>query len=147
LALAGCANTYKQEGVPSIPAVDVAVIEDDPCKDNKCLTIKKIDGRERGIGLFKRYELLPGLRRIQLNYSAGYSYSSAEMILEFTAESGHVYKMSANADRWQWRPEIIDQADQRVVSRMVGYVGEWRQVFDANGQPVLDENGKPVHDW
>ena len=120
--LVGCASTYRQAGVEQLNPSSMAVIEAEPCEKLKCLMLQEIDGKWRGVGWFKRYELNPGLRTIKFVYHAPYIRGKTGIVVEFLAEAGHTYGVRANADHnnMTWRPEVFDKATQEVVSRKVG---------------------------
>ena len=116
----GC-STYRQPGVDSLAKQDIAVIETDPCEGFRCLAIQEIDGKWRGVGWIKRYELAPGLRNIKFIYNAPGIVSQGAIVVEFIAEPGHTYGIRANAHHGQmtWAPEVFDKSSQLVVSKFV----------------------------
>jgi hypothetical protein len=125
----GCASVYQQPGIKLDSSMDMAVIEDDPCANSQCLIVLKIDGQRRGIGWFRRYELQPGLRTIELAFGGvvpngqqmTHAGSTSNVVVEFEARPGTTYVMRANAGQGSlsWRPEIIEKTSGAVVSRQL----------------------------
>jgi hypothetical protein len=124
------ASVYQQRGVKSLDPASVAVIEDDPsCPQLQCLIVRRVDGKWRGIGWFRRYELLPGVRTIEFTFfgfdrsSRGttVSKSDSDVVVEFEARPGVTYLMRANVapDKESWRPEIFEKDSGAVVSHVV----------------------------
>lgn len=121
LSLQACSTVYRQAGLDRAPRSEVAVIEVASCGDN-CPVIQEIDGKWRGVGTFKEYEIKPGVRNVKFIYmDAGYS-GSRGLIVSFDAKRGAVYGVRANADRsrMMWNPEIVDTSTGQVVSTLVG---------------------------
>ncbi len=84
--------------------------------------IQEIDGKWRGIGWFKRYELLPGTRQLKFVLMAPGVYSKDAILVEFDAQPGRTYAIRENANyrAMKWNPEVVDVATQQVVSKQVG---------------------------
>lgn len=122
LLLVGCASVYRQDGIASFDTSKIAVIESSPCKNDQCLIIQEIDGKWRGPGWFKRYELLPGTRKLKLVYVAPGTRGKNAVLIEFNAQPGGTYvvRENANYSTMKWNPEIVDVATQQVVSKQVG---------------------------
>ncbi len=100
----------------------MAVIEAEPCKDNQCLLVQEIDGKWRGPGWIKRYELVPGARRLKLVFMAPGLRGENAVLVEFEAKAGRTYLIRTSADYagMKWRPEVFDAETREVVSRYVG---------------------------
>jgi hypothetical protein len=122
LLCAGCASVYRQDGTSSSDPSKIAVIEADPCKDNQCLIVQEIDGKWRGPGWIKRYELLPGTRRLKLLFMAPGVRGRSAVLVEFNAQPGETYiiRENTNYSNMKWRPEVVDVANQQVVSKLIG---------------------------
>jgi hypothetical protein len=123
LLLIGCASTYRQHGVTSSDPSKIAVIEDEPCKNMQCLVIQEIDGKWRGVGWIKRYELVPGTRTFKFVFVAGNRVHGQNAILvQFEAKAGRSYVIRHNANfaAMKWKPEVVDVATHEVVSTEVG---------------------------
>lgn len=122
LLLVGCASVYRQAGVTSSDASQIAVITAEPCPNHQCLIIQEIDGKSRGVGWFKRYELLPGTRRLELTLMAPGVFSRQAVLVEFDAQAGQTYfiRENANYSSMQWNPEVVNVATRQVVSKQVG---------------------------
>lgn len=121
LSLQACSTVYRQAGLDSAPRSEVAVIEVASCGDH-CPIIREIDGKWRGVGTFKEYEIKPGVRNIKFIYMDPTSSGSRGLIVSFDAKRGAVYGVRANADhsRQVWNPEIVDKSTREVVSTLVG---------------------------
>jgi len=121
LILSGCASTYRQPGTDA-QGTGIAVIEDEPCEGNNCLILQEIDGKFRGIGWFKRYELMPGKRIIKFIFKAPGVSSQGAVLVEFNAEAGHTYGVRANASStaMRWSPVVFDKNSGQVVSKPIG---------------------------
>lgn len=126
LLLIGCASVYKQHGVTSSDPSKIAVIEDEPCKNKQCLVIQEIDGKWRGVGWIKRYELVPGTRTFKFVFvGAGGVYGvhgQNAILVQFEAKAGRSYviRHNANFGAMDWKPEVVDVATHEVVSTQVG---------------------------
>jgi hypothetical protein len=122
LLLIGCASVYRQHGVISSDPSKIAVIEDEPCRNNQCLVIQEIDGKWRGVGWIKRYELVPGTRTLKFVFKAGGAHGQTAILVQFEAKAGRTYvtKHNANYGEMKWKPEVVDVATQEVVSTQVG---------------------------
>ena len=120
--LAGCASTFRQEGLTATDPSGIAVLEVVELPDNQALLIGSIDGKWRGVGSFKRYELLPGERAVELSYVGRWVYSTKALVLSFNAEAGHTYRMRAITDRTKmiWTAQIFDVQTSEVVSKKSG---------------------------
>jgi hypothetical protein len=127
--ISACASVYRQPGIKSNSPMEMSVIEDEPCPSTQCLIILKIDGKRRGPGWLRRYELLPGLRTIEFAFFGlgangphmTNTYSTSNIIVEFEARPGAIYLMRSNSDRdsLRWQPEIIEKTSGTVVSRQL----------------------------
>lgn len=126
LVLGGCAATYRQDGL-NAQSTQMAIIEDEPCQGANCLVIQEIDGKFRGVGLFKRYELMPGKRTLKILYQAPGVTSQGALLVEFEAGAGYRYGIRANASSsaMRWAPEVYDRASGQTVSRIVGTTGAY----------------------
>jgi len=122
LLLIGCASVYRQHGVTSSDPSKIAVIEDEPCKDKQCLIIQEIDGKWRGVGWIKRYELVPGTRTLKFIFVAGRVHGQTGILVRFEAKAGrnYVIRHNANYGAMKWNPEVVDVATDEVVSTQVG---------------------------
>jgi|SRR5277367_5415153 len=121
--LAGCARTYEGPGVENLPPSSLAVIDIDlPLDDPQLPILQEVDGKWRGVGILRRYELVPGPHTISFIYAYWFKRSTIAIVDSFRAEAGHTYHIRANADaqRMIWKPEIIDTATGAVVSTQVG---------------------------
>jgi hypothetical protein len=114
--LAGCASTYRQEGLTANEPSAVVEME------GSDVIIQEIDGKWRGVGTFKQYELKPGARRLRLLYIGQRVQGTTAIIVEFKAEAGRTYiaRSNANPTTMKWSPQVLDARTQEVVSRQVG---------------------------
>jgi hypothetical protein len=121
LLLVGCASVYRQAGVASSDASQIAVITAEPCSNHQCLIIQEIDGKWRGIGWFKRYELLPGLKTLELTFMAPGISAKQVALVAFDAQAGQTYfiRENVNYSAMQWNPEVVNSATREVVSSPV----------------------------
>jgi hypothetical protein len=121
--VSGCATTYRQDGAELIEASKVAVIDTSACEKDQCPIIQEVDDKWRGVGVFKRYNLVPGMRKLKLIFMAGGVTARRAFVLEFRAEPGRTYVMKANANYefMTWNPEVLDASTKEVVSRPVGF--------------------------
>lgn len=122
LLLIGCTTVYRQGGIQSSDPAQIAVIEAEPCKNNQCLLVQEIDGKWRGPGWIKRYELLPGTRKLKLVFMAPGVQGQKAILVEFDARAGSTYviREDANYATMKWNPTVVDVSTQEVVSKQVG---------------------------
>ena len=121
LSLQACSTVYRQAGLDRSPRSEVAVIELASCGDH-CPIIQTIDGKWRGVGAFKEYEIKLGVRNVKFIYRDGGFSGSRGLIVSFDAKRGAIYGVRANADhsRQMWNPEIVDNSTGEVVSTLIG---------------------------
>ncbi len=62
-------------------------------------------------------EILPGEHAVEVNYRSWKGASDQPTILTFSAETGHVYRVEAEAGYRQWTAKIIDISTGATVSR------------------------------
>jgi hypothetical protein len=120
--LTGCASTYRQDGLAANEPAAIVEMEGSDA------IIQEVDGKWRGLGTFKQYELKPGVRKLRLIYvgqgaqgSQGVQGAKA-IIVEFNAEAGRTYvaRSNANLTMMKWDPVVLDARTQQVVSKQVG---------------------------
>jgi hypothetical protein len=126
LAVAGCANTYRGAGVSELPASQISVLQNNTNLGVGGLNILEVDGKHRGNGFFRKYELTPGQHRIKFEWlGIGWRLEKGNNIveLEFMAEPGHLYEMRfditrTGGERGEFRSWIENVATGRSVSRI-----------------------------
>lgn len=123
LLLGGCASTYKQEGSELVEPSEISIVDTNACQQHGCPIIQEVDDKWRGIGTFKRYELIPGVRKLRLIYMANGVTASRAFVVKFRALPGRAYTMRSNADfsTMTWNPEVLDAITQEVVSKQIGF--------------------------
>ncbi|PKO46435.1 MAG: hypothetical protein CVU31_09955 [Betaproteobacteria bacterium HGW-Betaproteobacteria-4] len=121
--VAGCSTTYKQDGTDLIEDSRSAIIDTSSCEKNQCPVIQEVDDKWRGLGQFKLYKLMPGIRKLRLIFVANGVTAKRAFLVEFRAEPGRTYVMRANADfeAMTWNPEVLDASTKEVVSKHTGF--------------------------
>ncbi|KGQ20391.1 hypothetical protein LF41_928 [Lysobacter dokdonensis DS-58] len=121
--LAGCGGgAYTGAGTKSLPPAEVAVLEHEHPEASH-FVISHVDGKRRGIGLFKEYVLTPGEHAIRL--TGGVRVDAATSLIAekpvevvFNAEAGKRYLIDAGFDvpGKAWGAFVIDKSTGKVVS-------------------------------
>jgi|GEM_PF-7012601 len=121
LLLSACSSKYRQPELGYLPRSEYAVINVESC-DNDCPIIQEIDGKWRGVGMFKEYEIAPGTRTIKFIYVQGFIQAQTGIIVQLEAKKGEVYGIRANADHssMTWKPEIYNKSTGQLVSKQIG---------------------------
>jgi len=119
--LSACSTTYRQAELGSLPRSEYAVIQADSC-GNDCPIIQEIDGKWRGFGMIKEYEIASGTRAIKFIYVQGFVNAQTGIIVQLEANKGEIYGIRANADRssMTWMPEIYNKSTGQIVSKKIG---------------------------
>lgn len=75
-----------------------------------------------GPGWIKRYELLPGTRKLKLVFMSPAAQGQNAILVEFDARPGRTYvvREDANYATMKWNPTVVDVSTQEVVSKQVG---------------------------
>jgi hypothetical protein len=126
LAATGCADTYKGAGVSELPASQISVLQNNTNMGVGGLNILEVDGKHRGNGFFRKFELTPGQHRIKfewLGFGKALEKGNNIVELEFTAEPAQVYEIKFNTTKTEpgkgiFRSWIEDIATNRAVSRV-----------------------------
>lgn len=123
ILVSGCATTYSQDGTELIEASKIAIIDTGSCEKEQCPIIQEVDGKWRGIGQFKNYKIMPGMRKLRLIFTARGATAQRAFLVEFNAEPGRTYIMRANANfgAMNWSPEVLDASSLKVVSKQIGF--------------------------
>ncbi len=130
LFLTGCAGTaFKSAGVKNLQANEVAVLEHHT-PAYSLFIISHVDGKNRGIGIFKEYILAPGEHSIRLTAATPVGPPTPGAILDkslvaqhpievvFTAEAGKRYVIDVQFDipNKTWGSFVMDKSTGKVVS-------------------------------
>ena len=120
-AFSGCATVYRMPEAKALPREQLAILEDNSGTGSDVIVFT-VDGRDRGAGFFKRFELAPGRRAIGLSGNVHGGMYADERTLYFTAEAGKVYELKTETirqpqsllkpstwERGRWRAWIIDK--------------------------------------
>ena len=103
--LSACASTYKAPGLPAGGDGAIAILEPEVFDRMAKFLVTKIDGQNRGIGWFERFELAPGRREITASVNSGV-LMGANVTRFFTAEAGKRYVFVVRDDpvakRWSF---------------------------------------------
>ena len=91
--LNACATSaYRSPSAKIQPVSQLAVLEYNGTFGGGGVNIVKVDGKHRGIGLIRRYELAPGERSLKILLNI-YATISEPIVLTFTAEAGQIYEL------------------------------------------------------
>ena len=127
LAASGCANTYKGPGVADLPRSQISILQNNGDLGLNGLNILEVDGRHRGAGFIRTYELAPGKHRIKFEW-LGYGWrlqKGSNMVeLDFTAAPARTYEIKfgltrTEFDKGVFRSWIEDVATRQSVSSIV----------------------------
>jgi hypothetical protein len=89
--LSACAaSTYRSPGTESDALSSLAVLEYNG--DLAGVNIAEVDGKGRGIGIFRRYELAPGERSLTIGLNVGFTRAEP-VVLSFSAAAGETYEL------------------------------------------------------
>jgi hypothetical protein len=117
LALAGC-GTFRNEQAARVAESDRAVlVYNGPSAG---ISVSHIDGQNRGIGLYERFELAPGLRTVTVYLNLP-GTRSKQLTVEFKAEPAGNYESRYSTSPGKfgigiWRAWVIDSATRATVS-------------------------------
>ncbi|MDQ0038092.1 hypothetical protein J2W30_005879 [Variovorax boronicumulans] len=121
---AGCTSVYRTPGAEAVAGSELAVLE-----YNGGLAIGvniiEVDGKHRGAGFFRRYELTPGAHSITVALNLGLGFSAKSQLLTFEAKASEVYDLkyeikNTGYNTGTWRVWIEEKATGRVISAMDG---------------------------
>ena len=91
--VSGCASSiYRTPGAEDREIGQLAVVEYNGQLGAGGVNIMKVDGKSRGIGFFRRYELSPGEHSMTIDLNIPKA-SSRLVTLKFTAEAGRTYEV------------------------------------------------------
>jgi hypothetical protein len=89
--LSACAtSTYRSPGTEADALSGLAVLEYNG--DLAGVNIVEVDGKGRGIGFFRRYELAPGERSLKIELNVGFTHADP-VVLSFVAVAGETYEL------------------------------------------------------
>lgn len=95
---AGCASVYRTPGAASVRAEDLAVLE-----YNGGMVIGaniiEVDGKHRGVGFIRRYELTPGEHALTVALNLGLGFSAKNQVLRWNAVASDVYELKYDIQR------------------------------------------------
>lgn len=122
LALAGC-GTFRNDVALGVPAAQRAVlVYKGPSAG---VTVIEVDGQDRGIGLYDRYELAPGLRTVGVMLNVP-GLQSDPLALEFHAVPAREYELRYEVKPGRtafglgtWRIWVEDTVSGETVSRPI----------------------------
>jgi hypothetical protein len=109
VAISACASVYRSPGSESLSPSEIAVIDHkNPLGSDT--VIEDIDGKWRGVGIIKRYELSPGEHSITVAVNK-YGYTGGKITGWFQAQAGRVYVIDAILDTtaMRWGISITDK--------------------------------------
>ncbi len=109
-------GTYSMEGAKGISPDELAILETkiEGCSD--CIYVSDIDGKSRGYGYYKTYELIPGERSITVygNSQLGFAKNATDIV--FNAEAGKIYYLNlVSANNGYWIASINDKQTKKQV--------------------------------
>jgi hypothetical protein len=124
LALSGC-GTFRNDRAAEVAETDRAVlVYNGPSAG---VSVSHIDGQDRGVGLYRRYELATGPRTVTAFLNLPGTNSRLQSV-EFTAERAGKYELLYATTRdafgggGTWRIWVIDSATGTTVSRPSRFV-------------------------
>lgn len=88
--LGGCATVYRDPQAKGVPKETIAVLLD-PSSISSDVIITHINGRRRGTGFFRRFELPPGMNTVTLVGNSQAGMRTDRTVLSFFAEEGKTY--------------------------------------------------------
>ena len=116
--LSGCASVYRTPGAEASKLADLAVLEYNG--DIAGVGVSEVDGKYRGVGIFRRFELVPGDRSVTV-YLANYTIKAMPITLKFSAQAGSTYDLlyevrPTSTRAGNWNAWIIDKQSGKTVS-------------------------------
>lgn len=122
--LSGCTSIYRTPGSENVPASALAIVEYD-LNILKGVNVIEVDGKHRGNGFFRSYELTPGEHSmtVALQLPATQTYRAALQILKFQVAAGETYELkfdiqTTGYNSGTWRAWVEDKRTGRLVSSM-----------------------------
>ena len=127
-AISGCATNYKGEGSRALPADQLAIVEHhNPAYSS--FIVSHVDGKYRGVGIFKEYYFVPGTHSMRLTGAVAVGekryprpeqslVSAHPLELTFLAEPGKRYVIDVSFDTGtsKWGAYITDKSTGKIVS-------------------------------
>jgi len=98
LLLAGCASTYRDPRTQGLASHQFAILEEYHDLSSR-VYVAKVNGGNRGIGSFTRYELLPGRNTLLVTGNSHSGMHPDPKELAFLAEAGRVYRLKYETSR------------------------------------------------
>ena len=133
--VSGCTTVYTQNK-SGLPTNSIAVLIHTKSQSGTGLIIEQVDGRWRGVGLIKRYELLPGEHSLTVTYSSKGWSSAGKLLIRFNAVAGKTYVIKCLTDL---------NKDMSFSETLRAYFagGKWTAiVVDAESGTVVSETSK-----
>jgi len=115
LFLNGCVTTYRQYSGAVLPEDKIGILEHAPIGSNTGMIIEDVDGKWRGAGLIKRYELLPGEHSITCTLRNPLM-TSKKVTVYFKVQAGKRYIAQDVHKGGKWGIVILDKSNGKIVS-------------------------------
>lgn len=98
LLISSCTSVYRNYSGSPQPDSNIGIIYIPNTVPVHPVVISYVDGKRRGIGLIRRYELTPGERELNV-VSFGRLYRNSNVITYFTVDAGKKYSIERILDR------------------------------------------------
>lgn len=126
LCLLAACGTFQNDAASRVPAAQRAVLV--YRGPSAGVSVSHVDGQNRGIGLYDRFDLAPGLRTVTVFLNLP-GTRSRPVTIEFQAEPGREYELLYSTHSGglmgmggTWRTWIVDAATRAEVSRPSAFV-------------------------
>lgn len=116
LLLGGC-GTYRMAEIAGNPSIEIATLVSPYAPMYARISVTHIDCTSRGVGWYKRYELLPGWRVVTFSGNSQMGLLSSPKSYVFFAEAGKLYTFEGVSPDGSndWYIKLLDEgADQYV---------------------------------
>lgn len=117
--LSGCSTTYRDPKLNNAASSSFAIFDPYGPKESfgqPWSEVGAVDGVKRPIGIFKRYELSPGIHSITFFLSApGFTSKTITRTFEAKAEKRYVADFGADFKAMRWWVRILDESTQNPV--------------------------------
>jgi len=108
----GCAGTavYRGAGTEALPLAAVATLENNYPASLGGVNIIEIDGKHRGFGLFREYQLTPGTHTLMYEFTRyGFVLEKGNRVdLKFEVESGQRYEIKYSLQQTTFNKGVFE---------------------------------------
>lgn len=116
--LAGCSTTYSMKGGEQLKPDEMGVLSDKFPALKPWVFVTGVDGVPRGYGIYKSFQLVPGVRTLQVRGNSQLYLYGDTVNLSLVVRPGGKYELKFErlSEPHTWRAWIEDESDGKTVS-------------------------------